>query len=227
MVFIIFIFVVMLVYFAFKKQKLHPSTLNLIQSVESNNLFGVVTSIQNGADFRVKKYGDLEQDLIMSAIENNCDYKLILFLIDCGIELNYPDKAIQRSLAYALEYKRPDIAKLLIEKGADPNLAGRRSSLLAHYVTVKDMETVRFLVENGANINSPNNIGTPALSFAITNLDYQMIDFLLSRGANPYLKNQKGYSPVDTARYIKSRVQENYALTQNINNILDRIEQNN
>ena len=61
-------------------------------------------------------------------------------------------------------------------------------------------ETVKKLIEEGADVNTLNRWGNPPLTMAVLKGNLELIKFLLSRGADINLKNPKGFSPLDFAK---------------------------
>ena len=55
------------------------------------------------------------------------------------------------------------------------------------------IETVKFLLEQGANVNDRIPDGTSALSMAILNADFDLAALLLDAGANPNVPDPRGH----------------------------------
>lgn len=94
-----------------------------------------------------------------------------------------------------------EIAKLLIEHGADPNLAQKNGEYaLLNAVSRGNMELTKYLLDNGANPNLDTGIGT-ALAFADNT---EIMKVLFEYGANPNIPDRDGDLPIigsiDTGR---------------------------
>jgi uncharacterized protein len=65
-------------------------------------------------------------------------------------------------------------------------------------------EAARILLDHGAEIDRPNSFGNTALFVAVFNSKDlgDMIAMLRGRGANPFLANHSGQTPVGLARLI-------------------------
>ena len=61
------------------------------------------------------------------------------------------------------------------------------------------LETVRYLVSEGADVNAHNDSGS-ALMWAVDSRNEAVVRFLLTRGANPRWTNSLGDTAVDFAR---------------------------
>lgn len=107
-----------------------------------------------------------------------------------------------------------EIIKALIQKGADVNTINKKGETpLKHAIRTANINLVKFLLDNGANVNLQTNLSLP-ITFAIsernyfTNLNksefrnklYEIIELLIAKGAN--LSN----TPDNTqpGRYINS-----------------------
>lgn len=107
-----------------------------------------------------------------------------------------------RPLALAAAFGHNDIVRLLISKGADPNL--RSTALggvppLQSAVFGKNLEAVALLIEAGADVNGRQGGGFTALMGAGQNGDAPMVRFLLEHGADPALADGEGKRAVDYA----------------------------
>ena len=63
---------------------------------------------------------------------------------------------------------------------------------------------VKLLIENGANINTQNNIGNTALLLASWDIHNEVVYLLLSNGANKHHTNKKGLNALQLAQQIIS-----------------------
>jgi ankyrin repeat protein len=58
---------------------------------------------------------------------------------------------------------------------------------------------IRLLIENGIDLNTQDYFGETALHKAIVEPNSDIIELLLSRGADPYIQNQRGETPMYSA----------------------------
>ena len=75
-----------------------------------------------------------------------------------------------------------DVAKLLLENGADPNLRIDGQSTPMHAAAMTSIEFVALLLKNGADINAVDEDGTP-LDAAIALRKHDVIQYLKEHGA--------------------------------------------
>lgn len=66
---------------------------------------------------------------------------------------------------------------------------------------IEDLKNVRLLVENGADVNVQNDQGETPLHLAVMNCDEELVSYLLSVGANAYLKTKYGANYENIAFY--------------------------
>jgi hypothetical protein len=59
-----------------------------------------------------------------------------------------------------------------------------------------DLETVKYLISNGANINCKNEEGESPLSYAIMWEHEAVVQYLVSNGADPNIRNNLGMTPL-------------------------------
>ncbi|MBD0392252.1 ankyrin repeat domain-containing protein [Wolbachia endosymbiont of Pentalonia nigronervosa] len=79
-----------------------------------------------------------------------------------------------------------------------------------HYAAEEGcFKIVKFLIDEGINVNIINGYGSTALHNAAYQGDVEIIKFLLEKGANPIIRNKDGKNPRDVAvielRYDKNK----------------------
>jgi ankyrin repeat protein len=109
-------------------------------------------------------------------------------------------------LGLASFFKRRDVAKALLERGAKPSAPSRDQrftplhSAVATDAGTADAEIVRLLLEAGADPNAKSREGgTPLHSAAFTG-DLEIAELLLAYGADPNATDAKSLTPLDIAR---------------------------
>jgi len=152
--------------------------------------------------------------------------------------INYYDHEISGIDGLFLCVWRNDIfpAKSLLEEGVDVNGRYVDGSTALHACTLfkcDNHEMAHFLVKNGADVNAlDNNKRTPLHFLAFKGMDnITLVKLLLSKNANPYLKDRWNESALDIAireenKEFISVVQDHYdlkniekSMIQNIDNI--------
>jgi hypothetical protein len=100
------------------------------------------------------------------------------------------------------EYKkRFEIIKILIDAGADVNCTNQKFSVLEYIRGMNDSNVIKLLLENEADVNYVNSFGGALLHTHINNVE--VVNLLLSKGANINVKNQRGETPLFLAADYK------------------------
>lgn len=116
------------------------------------------------------------------------DHDRVVRLID-RVDVNRSLRYGSLPLTYAADFGHYDIAKLLLDKGADPNGREYRQRTALHNACLQGhMDIIRLLIEHGAEVNSRNDMNFPPLESAICNSHYQVIKLLLEQGAEVNFK---------------------------------------
>jgi ankyrin repeat protein len=77
------------------------------------------------------------------------------------------------------------------------NWAG--DSPLQIIVRLGDIAAIHLLIEHGANVNDVGEMNATALHYAVMKNNIHVIDILLGYGADPYIKDINGRTPIDWA----------------------------
>jgi ankyrin repeat protein len=105
--------------------------------------------------------------------------------------------------ALAIFFRHPELARLLIEQGADVNAVAenRQRVAPAHAaVAARDYDTMRMLLERGADANARQEMDYTPLHGAAAHGDIEMAKLLLAHGADRNAKSSDGMSAADVAR---------------------------
>jgi ankyrin repeat protein len=97
----------------------------------------------------------------------------------------------------AIEGDLPLVKSLVLDKKAHVDHIGWTP---LHYACTKgNLEVAKFLVANGASVDSTAQNGTTPLMMAVQSGNESLIRFLLDSGADLQLRNGQGYSAIDIA----------------------------
>jgi len=108
-------------------------------------------------------------------------------LVDKGIDLNPHSGFNERikPLAIAAEISSPQVIKLLINLGADPDGLNAYWDTALIYALMKNRrEIVVTLVENGANVNMPNAFGMSPFLGICNDGDLELVKFFIKHDAD-------------------------------------------
>ena len=107
-------------------------------------------------------------------------------------------------LHIAVYHKLPNILRLLLEKGADPNLlllsqSGNERTALNMAVNGSVPEVVELLLKHKAEVNARDHNGNAPLVRAIRERNQRIVELLLSNGADPNALDASGFPPLQVA----------------------------
>jgi ankyrin repeat protein len=117
-------------------------------------------------------------------------------LLDAYSEDGFPPVGL------AIFFRNPELARALIERGADVNAAARNTFRVAPVhaaAAVRDAGTMRFLLARGADANARQQLGYTALHTAAQLGDEEIVDLLLVHGSDPRAAGDDGKTPADLA----------------------------
>jgi ankyrin repeat protein len=109
--------------------------------------------------------------------------------IKSGVSVNGDPRSSRTPLYWAVKNEHRDVAKLLIDEGADVS-----SIHLLYYASKHGYrDLVEYFIQKGANVNSKNWKDTPS-HYAVRGGHTDVLELLLAHGADPNLKGQNGWS---------------------------------
>jgi ankyrin repeat protein len=106
------------------------------------------------------------------------------------------------AVGLAVFFRQPELARTLIERGADVNAAARNAFRVAPVhaaAAVRDAAIMQLLIDHGADVNAQQQMGYTALHTAAQHGDDVMLDLLLAAGADPRAAGDDGKTPADLA----------------------------
>lgn len=114
-------------------------------------------------------------------------------------------------LLFAIKYGEPNLALFLLMNGANPNSFFPEDMSALHY-TIRNAadeaatrQIVIGLIEHGANVNARNKIGLTILNTAALVGLPAYVELLLSEGALPCVRDMRGCTALDAARFQGNR----------------------
>ena len=105
-------------------------------------------------------------------------------------------------LGFAVFFAQPEVAKALLNAGADVNLPSRESmkvTPLASAAAAKQTEIARLLIAHGANVNARAASGHIPLHEAAANGYVELVKLLIESGADINARTDDGKTPLDFA----------------------------
>lgn len=115
--------------------------------------------------------------------------------------MNATNQVGKSALHYAALYDYFEIAKLIIQNGADLDTVNIYLQTPLHDAVANNhFEIVKLLIENGADVNAVDTLlGTPLYNAVLWN-SYQCIKLLIKYDSQLTLRNNYGKSPIDVMK---------------------------
>ena len=96
---------------------------------------------------------------------------------------------------------RSELCRLLLENGAKPNIFIGADSILFSAASAGNLEIIKALVENGAEMDATNSEARTALQVASANGNMAVVAYLLETGANIHHVNEIGSTSIHMASH--------------------------
>jgi ankyrin repeat protein len=171
--------------------------------------------LPEGIQYSEKRFNMLGERLILAAL--NGKKESVARILRAGVDADYYGKEERLSDAHgfgtallaAATRGRTEVAKLLIQNGADLNARCPiyRATPLMHACIGEETEyhegrkeVIKLLLENGANIDEQDPSGATALMWATVHGTDSIVKLLLENGANPNIINENGKTALKCAK---------------------------
>ena len=183
-----------------------------VMSTNENSLKIMKELLDAGAEVDVEYGWEEPVPILLETIgvdESKCDLEKFKMLAEYGADINY-DSYGYPLIRYAVNAGRLDIVKYLVSKGIDPAMKYELKeyypnvniSLLASTLYNSDTEMAKYLIEQGADVNTPipSEDGYPLLLQAIDNGKTELVKLLIEKGADTTVVNKEKKTVFDIAR---------------------------
>ncbi|MFM1803598.1 MAG: hypothetical protein RL136_477 [Planctomycetota bacterium] len=125
------------------------------------------------------------------------DMAKVSALIASGVDVNERDRAGQRTaLHWAAKSGNRPAMEVLIAAKADPNIKDRQGRTPLWGAVETELETIKFLIEKGAQVNARDQINSTPLLWAAGFGKPEMVAFLLTQKADVKATDDNGWTPL-------------------------------
>ncbi|XP_053141734.1 kinase D-interacting substrate of 220 kDa isoform X3 [Hemicordylus capensis] len=155
----------------------------LMLAAEQGNLEIVQELIKKGANCNLED-ADNWTALISAAKEGHA--AIVSELLNCNVNLEHRDMGGWTALMWACYKGCTEVAELLLEKGANPNITGLQYSVypIIWAAGRGHSRIVELLLEHGAKVNCSDKYGTTPLIWAARKGHLECVKYLLHMGAD-------------------------------------------
>lgn len=179
----------------------------------------LIDAVENGVPAKVHRAIELGADPacispahIPPRQETEEHYEIMKYLFTVGTDVNFAGFEEGILMTFSAYRGQLRYLQLYLEAGADINLAQPMNGVTGLHVAVQHNlpDVVRFFLENGAVVDQachddaptsdPGHVyGETALHFAAAGADREIIEMLLTHGADRSAKSSRGETPLDYA----------------------------
>lgn len=134
-------------------------------------------------------------------VAKNGDFRAVKDILEKdSSKLDAKDEDGYTALHWACMRAHWDIAKYLIENGADLNVVGGDGGTQINWAVHHDnVDIVKMLIEKGAKLNIRNQWGMTELHTAIWRGNIHVVEYLLDHGSDPNIKTNEGWTAMHYA----------------------------
>ena len=128
------------------------------------------------------------------AVYGKCRADSVQAIIDCRGDVNTTDKRKITVLMWACVKGNKDAINVLLNGGADPNIADATGDTCLNYAARNDCctEVFQAIISNGGGVNATNKKNVTALMQACVKGNKDTINVLLNAGADPTIADASG-----------------------------------
>ena len=146
-------------------------------------------------------------EMIMDEIrKDKPNLNLVRDLITLGADLDWQDKFGNTALHRCVNSNHPDIARMLIDAGADVNMQDdkRGQTALHECVNSNHLDIARMLIDAGADVNIQDRGGSTALHRCAEQNRPEIVKMLIDAGADLNIQRNDGFTALYVCAYWKN-----------------------
>jgi hypothetical protein len=185
-----------------------------------------VTALAPGVDLNAP--GNEGMTLLFFSLQSAFDEKpkqlqALSALVRAGADPAQQSPNVGSPLGVALGAEKPDYVRAFLDGGVDPDFRLQTTPILFKAATHHSFNTLKLLIERGADVNARDRIGGTALNEAFGSLQLDVVDYLLDHGARPDVFDDLGVSFAYQVQRAIGRQQPGSPAHSKMQQIRDRI----
>ena len=192
----------------------NPQQLRLAEAVEQGDSKAISEAIRLGADVDEPGRAGIRM-LMWAMLAGSLDGFNALLDRDANLmarhfnpDIMRPGQKTNTIAEHVCVFSDKRFLEAMLAKGFDPNRIvdhDAKDTMLYHAIFRHDHEAVSTLINAGAKVNWKNAYGRVPLDLAVSIGDLRIAMRLYSFGADPLVKDQSGFSVVDSLKLFGSR----------------------
>jgi len=151
--------------------------------------------------------GDYDKRTALHIAAAEGHFELVKTLVEAGADINSMDRWGGTPLDDAIRHGFERVAAFLKKNGAKHGRTNFGQDLL-NAASSGDLATIKTLVESGISVDSVDYDKRTPLHVAVAARDVAIVEYLLSKGANPNAVDRFGGTPITEANRVGVRIGE-------------------
>jgi ankyrin repeat protein len=152
------------------------------------------------------------------------DIAAITALLDKGCPIDIKDENDRTALMYACIDKDFPLVKLLLDRGANPNVTMHDGDCTALHFACGDfrepnLDVIRILLEHGADPHKVSKQGRTLIHCAARSRNEGVMKLLVEKGVSPLMRDKRGMTPAEA--YVRDQMGKG----DDVSGVMTRVEE--
>ena len=137
-----------------------------IKKLLKENNYNLNQDVVIGKEYDLDEHDEIP--LLFYLVQTRASLEVIKLLVEHGMDIKHTNKEGLSALDFAIKYRRKDVIELCKDSGISLTTSSRKSGLtpLMLAASFNDIDLMKFLIQEGANIEDRDNYGMNAIDYA-------------------------------------------------------------